>query len=342
MLDLATRFFRRLAEIQRLEQDILGKPAKQLIDWDQTEPPKIFADLVRTNPDPIKAFCRTALPRSSPTWRSTVKRGASRLGTLLARLKGSLSRKVDQEQGSTVQSPDPMRDLAAELYLYIKQLKSCEKRITGLLMEENRAFQSTPDREATPEESNTEQSRRVKRAVAIWEWKDERSRQMLMELMYRDPQIAADIASSGPDMVPGFITYLAEDMVDFLKTWVILHWRRQKELSKAKTGVEDAFCREGLKDPRLFATKELETSLIARPRLVKEVALLIKCAVPFNLVLYNEIQEIRQSRLSRADSPDYDAKAAILMHRIAVLRAQPADPAASKEHTDDKEGQGYD
>ncbi len=341
MLDLATRFFRRLAEVQEVEQEILGKPPKEVIEWGQTEPPNILVEFVRSKPDRVRVFLRPARPASLPAWRSAIKNSAANLKILLLMVKKVFSRK-EEKPSTLAQPPDSVRLLATELHSYIKKFKSFERRITAFLSEAQPSVQPEPDRSATPEKSDSAQSRRVKRALDVWEWKDERSRQMLMELMYRDPQIAADIASSGENMVPGFVTYLAEDTIRFLNTWAGLHWRRQKELLTAKTGVEQAFQREGLNYPRQSTPKELATFLIARPKLVKEIALLVKSAVPFSLVLQTEIEEIRESRLSRVDKPDYDAQAAILMYRIATLRAQATHPESSKEHIDDREGQGYD
>lgn len=314
MLDLATRFFRRLATVREFEEAILTESLKERkkqgllgmgaaaapINWTEPNPPEIFLNYVSQYPEKTGQFLceQSSTPNAFlgaeglrvSRWRLGLYRLLSRIGL----------RSVPPSQPTAPPAPD----LPSRAYAYIRAFENFDLRIAGLV--------SNPGAEV----SNGSERRR---AELFWGWKDERSRQMLMELMYRDPELAREIASVGEDLCPGFICYLAEEVRTILKEWPIWQIRRRKDADDVRLHLQQIITHEQLPDP-IGNPGKFKLALIGSPDVVRILAYFVECAVPFSMVLRSEVEEIKISRRVRLEE-DFDAQAAVIMYRLARLKA---------------------
>lgn len=167
----------------------------------------------------------------------------------------------------------------------------------------------------------------------LWFWHDERCTEMLAEVFYRNPAMAAAIlpflapeetahtgkADHDAPACPMFIRLLAQHP-DIAKTIaacrfqqeerVLGRWERFKAFFAAKPSPERS-------------AQDIQNQLLSDPWLVKSVARELKSAIPFTMVLDAELDEIELSRSYRLIR-DHDAESAKLIAQLHNLQQRAA------------------
>jgi hypothetical protein len=145
-------------------------------------------------------------------------------------------------------------------------------------------------------------------------WRDERARQLLAEIFYRHPEVAAEIAAQC-QIWPSFIVYVDQRIGYVLNDSPWWHPRLFTEVRKSQSELETLMTSAEL-TWRVGENDSLRARLIGNPELLRRISQIVNCAVPFSMTLSEELNEVDRSRQTRL-APDRDARAAVLMQRIS-------------------------
>lgn len=137
--------------------------------------------------------------------------------------------------------------------------------------------------------------------LTLWKARDVRAQDILANVLYRNPKIARQLCELRPELCPEFVSYLVDQARrEWQEEKARLGWPPKQEICKL-------FEEKGYKVHETFPDA-LELALVEKPEFMQALANHLKVALPFSLVLREELAEIQRSRESRL-LEDLDARA---------------------------------
>jgi hypothetical protein len=168
----------------------------------------------------------------------------------------------------------------------------------------------------------------------LWNWQDERTIDLLTSVLYTHPSVLTNIVESKLVKFPSFLLDIIDESVELLTGKINFIRRPNLLLVKEVEGhtgnaieIVNKLVQEHVSlgaivlGPKSSAAdisrfkRELQQPLLKKPIFVYAMAKALDCAVPFTIVLDDELKDIQESRELRLQ-PDPEAEAALLLKNL--------------------------